>query len=154
MIDQVQEVIDNTEQYYKKYGKIYTTCYWSQVRMSNCRDVFKVADIKAIRQLGEFAENLMISSQQIMKMAQEVQADLKKLQCTEDVKLYYARSCMIKEKFEMVAVGNKYISEKQAEFVRCTMIVKKLIEQSSKPTRREKMKTYFWKKRNHPKTTG
>lgn len=155
MIDQMQDVIMNTKQYYENYEKMYTTCYWSGIRMSNCRDIFQANDAEAIHQLGKFAENLMISSEQIINMAEEVQTDLRRLQSIEDVQLYCARSGIVKEKLDMIALGNKYMSEQQSEFARCTMIVKKIIEQSSrKPSKSRKIKTYLWKKRNNPKTTG
>lgn len=123
--------------------------------MSNCRDVFRATDVEAIRQLGKFAENLMVSSEQIITMTAEVCTDLYRLQSIDDVQLYDARSSIVKEKLDMIVLGNKYMCEQQAEFARCTMIVQKLLEQSArKPSKSRKGKTYLWKKRNHPKTTG
>lgn len=146
IIDKIQTVITNTKQYNEQYGKIYTKCYWSEVKMSNRREVFKDTEIKAVNQLEKFLENLIVCSEQIITMAEVVREDLHKLQHIGDLEICNVYSDIIIEKLDMIALGNKCFSEMQEEYVRCSILVKKIIDRSSTPSRWEKIKEYFFKK--------
>lgn len=145
--EQVQDVITNTKQYNERYGKIYTTCYWSEVKMSNHRDVFKDTEIKAVNQLGKFLENLMVYSEQIIKMAEVVQEDLYKLQNIDDLEIYNAYSDIMKERLDIIAIEIKYLSKLQEDFVRYSVLVKKMIEKSSNPSVWDTIKIHLWEKK-------
>lgn len=146
IIDKVQTVITNTKQYNKQYEKIYTTCYWSEVKMANHREVFKDTEIKAVNQLEKFLENLITCSEQIITMTEIVRGDLYKLQHIDDIEICNAYSDIIIEKLNMIALGNKCFSELQEEYVRCIMLVEKIIDRSSKLSGWDKIKKYFFKK--------
>lgn len=145
IIDKVQTVITNTKQYNEQYGKIYTKCYWSEVKMSNRREVFKDTEIKAVNQLEKFLENLIVCSEQIIMMAEVVQEDLYKLQYIDDIESCNVYSAIIIEKLDIIALGNKCFSEMQKEYVRCSMLVEKIIDRPSKPSRWNRIKSYFLK---------
>lgn len=126
---------------------MYTTCYWSEVKMSNRREVFKDTEIKAVNQLGKFLENLMVYSEQIIKMAEVVQEDLCRLQNIDDIEIYNAYSDIMKERLDIIAIGIKYLSKLQEDFVRYSVLVKKMIEKPSNPSVWDTIKIHLWEKK-------
>ena len=149
IIDKVQDIITKIKYYNEQYEKMYTTCYWSEVKMSNRREVFQDTEIEAVNQLGKFLENLMTCSEQIIKMAEAVRVDLYKVQNIDDPEICNAYSDIIIEKLHIMAIGNKYLSEMQEEYVRCSMLVEKIIDKPSKTSMWDKIKMHLWKNRMH-----
>lgn len=118
-------------------------------KMSNQSEVFQDAEMKAVNQLEKFLENLMACSEQIIKMSEVVQMDLYKLQNIDDLEVCNAYSDIIIEKLDIIAIGNKYFSEMQEDFVRCSMLVEKIIDKPSKTSMWDKVKINLWKNRMH-----
>lgn len=118
-------------------------------KMSNQSEVFQDAEMKAVNQLEKFLENLMACSEQIIKMSEVVQMDLYKLQNIDDLEFCNAYSDIIIEKLDIIAIGNKYFSEMQEDFVRCSMLVEKIIDKTSKTSMWDKVKINLWKNRMH-----
>ena len=118
-------------------------------KMSNQSEVFQDAEMKAVNQLEKFLENLMACSEQIIKMSEVVQMDLYKLQNIDDLEVCNAYSDIIIEKLDIIAIGNKYFSEMQEDFVRCSMLVEKIIDKLSKTSMWDKVKINLWKNRMH-----
>ena len=141
---QMQNVITNTKQCNERYGKLYTTCYWAEVKMSNRKDVFKDTEIKAINLLGKFLENLMIYSEQIIMMAEMVQEDLYKLQNIDELDICNVYSVIIEEKLDIITIAIRYLSKLQEDFLRYSMLVKKIIEKPSNPSVWDIVKMHLW----------
>lgn len=78
-----------------------------------------------------------------------VQMDLYKLQNIDDLEVCNAYSDIIIEKLDIIAIGNKYFSEMQEDFVRCSMLVEKIIDKLSKTSMWDKVKINLWKNRMH-----
>lgn len=128
ILKETECVITNMKRNLAQYKQHQTTFYWSRVRMSNNIEGWEVG-IEAVDRLSAFAEAMMIYSEGIMKLAEDVLEDVKKLKQIEKQKLeeQYRYICITKEKNDILYFFYQKYAEEQIRYLNYTIVVKEML---------------------------
>lgn len=142
IIDKMENIINNMQRNITSYNEQKTKLYWTHIKMSNNMKIWN-KDIEAIQQLNNLLDNMLLYTEKIIKLAENILSDIKKVrQDINQGNIEKQEECIsiLEQKVYILSVFYKNYNEEQANYVNYIEVVKQMLD-------KHKVKNIsFWQK--------
>lgn len=148
IIDKMENILNNMQRNITSYNEQKTKLYWSHVKMTNNVQIWG-SDIKAIENLNDLLKNMLLYTEKIMQLAQDILDSVKKLkQDMEKGNIENQQEYIqaIEQKVGVLSVFYKDYNEEQVKYVKCITDVKELLDSKRLDNEQRVQNISFWQK--------
>lgn len=129
IIDNMQNILNNMQRNISNFNQQKTKLYWSQVKMSN-NIKFWHKDVEAIKHLNNLLDNMLIYTEKIMILVENILNDVKKLKQDMDngnIKNQEINIYIIEQKVYILSMFYKNYKQEQDNYIKYIEAVKQLL---------------------------
>lgn len=131
----VQKIIIDMNDHKEKYRNHHTTLYWTGIKMSNNRTIYRDEDIKILERLCSYSGEMITYAEEMEKIATDIHEDVCQIKSKMEDEIYLPDKIWnLNDKLNILILLERQYVKEQEEYGKYIQFVNQLVGKCDKPS--------------------